>query len=183
MDINYLTKLCYYYERIGLINMLNKTRLGKNEVKQYQIIILASIFLMLFLFVFTIGCSTPNTVQKIIILPRPSGDAIPPGGWALDPSTNPFPSKVQEVFQPGQELIIGIKIDEHLKNNVTFSKVTLFNRETMNEVVVISSDLGPFEPGQAPYLPYYAVPNEKGSYEVRIYIDQKVIASALFEVN
>ena len=151
------------------------------EMKQYQRIILASIFLMLFLF--TIGCSTPNPVKKIIILHRPSGGAIPTFGWTVDPSTNPFPSNVQQVFQPKQELIIGIKIDKHLKDNVTFSKVTLFNRETMNEVVVLSSDLGPFKPGQAFYLPYYAVPNEKGSYEIRIYLDQEVIASALFEVS
>jgi hypothetical protein len=155
----------------------------ENEMKQSQRIILTSIFLALFLFTFVIGCSTPNPVQTIIILPRPSGNAIPPGGWDLDPSTNPFPSKVQEVFQPGQELIIGLKINEKLKNNVTFSKVTLFNRETMDEVEVLSSDLGPFEPGQAPYLPYFAVPNEKGSYEVRIYLDQEVVASALFEVS
>jgi len=152
-------------------------------MKQSQRIILTGIFFTLFLFTLTIGCSASNPVQTIIILPRPSVGGIPTGGWAMNPSTNPFPSKVQQVFQPGQELIIGLKINKQLKNNVTFSKVTLFNRETKNEVVVLSSDLGPFEPGQAFYLPYYVVPNEKGSYEVRIYLDQEVVASALFEVS
>jgi len=101
----------------------------------------------------------------------------------MDPSTVPFPTNIQETFNPGQEMLIGIKLDKRFNSEITFSKVTLLHRETSEEVEIISHDLGPFEPGQVFYLPYYSVPSKQGIYEVRVYLNQKVIASALFEVR
>ena len=99
------------------------------------------------------------------------------------PGIEPYPTHVQETFQPSEPLILGLKLDERFKRSITFSNYTFFNTKTMESVIISSpGDLGPFELGQVFELQYSA-PSEPGDYELRIYYEEKLVASALFKVE
>lgn len=79
---------------------------------------------------------------------------------------------------------LGLVISRQLKTEVTFSKFTFFNKAAGTEGEVESpGDLGPFKPGSAHFLGPWEVPGEKGEYELRVYVGDEVVASALFNVG
>lgn len=102
--------------------------------------------------------------------------------------TGPHPAKIQGVFDAGDKMFLGLVISKQIKNEVKFSRFTFFNKETGTEEEVRASpdDLGPFEPGGKHLLAFldpWEVPNEDGKYELRVYIGDEVVASALFNVG
>lgn len=125
------------------------------------------------------GCSPVNPVQNIMIFPRQGENIIPPSSWML--FTNPFPAGISHVFQPEDEMLVGIVISGEIDTSVTFDKITFLNKDSLEEVI-LSSDLGPYEPDQSFYIPFY-VPDEKGTYQVIVYVDSKTVAKALFQVE
>ncbi|OGO22208.1 MAG: hypothetical protein A2144_05140 [Chloroflexi bacterium RBG_16_50_9] len=83
-------------------------------------------------------------------------------------------------------MYLGLRISERLETDITFSRYTLFNRDTGEEVEAgLPSDLGPFKPGQTTLVGFknpWILPADPGHYELRVYLDDKVVASARFEV-
>ena len=84
-------------------------------------------------------------------------------------------------------MYLGLRISSKIKANVKFSKFTYFNKETGEEIGIGSpSDLmRAWELGQVDLLAFnnpWPVPEEPGDYQVRIYLDNTVVASAMFEV-
>ncbi len=77
-------------------------------------------------------------------------------------------------------------MDKDLKENVTFTKYTFFNKNTSIEVNVSQAEqLGPFQPGQIPLIAFdnpWAAPIQKGQYEFRIYLDNQIVSRALFDI-
>lgn len=103
-------------------------------------------------------------------------------------STGPHPSRIQEVFDLGDKMFLGLVISEQIANEVKFSRFTFFNKGTGTEEEIIASpdDLGPFEPGRGFLTGFqnpWEVPDENGEYELRLYIGNEVVASALFNVG
>ncbi|MFC1968788.1 serine protease, partial [Chloroflexota bacterium] len=137
------------------------------------------------------GCqqSTPDVVEVIAIFPAESGAPPPTGAWGSPGgSIDPHPDRVQRVFSPGDKMYLGLRISSKIEANVTFSRFTYFNKETGEEIEVgSSSDLvRAWGPGQVNLLAFnnpWPVPDEPGEYQVGIYLDNKVVASARFEVS
>ena len=111
----------------------------------------------------------------------------PPGGWTFQ-TTGPHPSEIQGVFALGDKMFLGVVISEKTRNEVKLSKISVFNKETgiEKEIAIPTSELGPFEP-DGKYLiglqNPWEVPRATGKYEVRLYIDNEIIASAIFMVE
>jgi hypothetical protein len=131
--------------------------------------------------------ASPDAVDVISIFeatphPPPSfGPPIPgnPG--------DPHPDPIQEVFSPGDEMFLGLVVGSQLKKNVTFSKYTFYSRGTGGETEIGSaSDRGPFDPGSIRLVAFqqpWVVPDQPGIYEVRVYLEDEAVASAVFEVR
>ena len=102
-------------------------------------------------------------------------------------SKTPHPDFVQEVLSPGDKIYLGLVINEENKEAITFSKYTFYEKRTGRELVLETpDDLGPFQPGQITLVAFdhpWTVPEQPDIYEVRIYVDNDVVASALFEVK
>ena len=134
------------------------------------------------------GCSrTPVTYIQVFKTTSGTAAGVPPGTWAEGVPVRPRRTEVQAVFMPGDRIYLGIKIDPRLSGNVTFSRYTFFNTAARQErPVEDAKELGPFEPGQVLLvgLPWgWPVPSAAGRYEIRIYVGEKVIASAAFDVR
>ena len=84
-------------------------------------------------------------------------------------------------------MLLGLIMSKRPKEKVTFSRYTFFNEATGEEVEIEDPDeLGPFWPGTEQFVALqnpWPVPSEPGMYEVRIYQDDKIVASAVFEVR
>lgn len=137
-----------------------------------------------------VGCQqgTPDVVEVIAIFPAESGAPPPTGAWAYDRKIDPHPERIQRVFSLGDKMYLGLRISSKIEANVTFSRFTYFNKETGEEIEIGSpSDLmRAWEPGQVNLLAFnnpWPVPEEPGEYQVRVYLDNNVIASANFEVS
>lgn len=135
------------------------------------------------------GCSSQSDVVEVIHIFKAQSPSYPPppGGWALMP-TGPHPAAIQEVFDPGDKMNLGLVISSQIKTDVTFSRFTFFNKGTGTEAEVESSpgDLGPFGPGSKVHLAFldpWDIPSEAGEYEIRVYLGDEVVASALFNVG
>jgi len=154
-----------------------------------KLIIFCATVLTILAMLAPVGCreSTPDVVEVITIFPAGSGSPPPTGVWAWDGKIDPHPDRIQEVFNLGDRMYLGLRISEQLETDITFSKYTFFNRDTAKEIEVSSlGDLGPFEPGRATLVGFenpWMVPADPGNYELRIYLDNKVIASAKLEVS
>lgn len=130
-------------------------------------------------------------VSAIMIVPVPAGQDIGfpvPGGWERPQNPYPHPYGVQRVFSPNTRMFLGVSINPRYNASVTFSKYTFFSARTAEEreVGFSARETGPFEPGQQVFpaiLSPWAVPNEPGVYEIRIYSGNEVVASAVFEVK
>jgi hypothetical protein len=148
--------------------------------KLITIVVLISLF-------FT-GCQPDeiDVVEVITILKSEPGTPVPTGGWALVPS-NPHPDNVQYVFGPGEEMYLGLRISDRIDKEVTFSRYAFLNEDTGEAVQAGSTDdLGPFQPGQKLLVAYdspWPVPAVPGTYQLKVYLDDTVVASAIFEVS
>ena len=126
-----------------------------------------------------------GVVEDINIMKAsPPGYPPPPGGWALQ-LTGPQPPGIQEVFNPGDKMNLGLVISSTLKSEVTFSKFTFFNIGTGAGLEVETSPdaLGPFKPGGKYLLGPWDIPGKDGEYELRVYRGDEVVALALFNVG
>lgn len=130
-----------------------------------------------------------EAVLVITILPASGEYGIPPpGGWEREPGSYPRSGAVQRTFHPGDKFFLGMRINPQFPTSVTVSKYTLFNKGSgqERELGTSSHDTGTFEPG-AILFPAMAnlwlAPSEPGIYEIRVYSNNEVIASAVFEVK
>ncbi len=150
--------------------------------------IIVTITLMSLLLLATVGCQPGETdvVEVITVFKFKPGTPVPPGGWALVP-VNPHPDNVQWVFNPGEKMYLGLRISDRIEEEVTFSRYVFLNEDMGEEVEVGSTDaLGPFKPGQKLLVAFddpWPVPAVPGTYRLKIYLDEVVVASAIFEVS
>jgi hypothetical protein len=152
-------------------------------------ILATSLLLLVTLVVLQIaGCSRePDPVYYLQVF-KASQD-IPPsfavGIWEEPPM--PHLDFIQEVLSPGDKIYLGLVINRENKKNITFSRYTFFNKRTEQEIEVgDADDLGPFEPGQilvVAHPDFWTVPEQPDIYELRIYMGNDIVASALFEVK
>lgn len=152
-------------------------------------IVIAGLILVISLVLIQVaGCSkSPAPVYFIQIFEASS--VLPPsfaeGIWIMPPDPNP--EHVQEVLNSGDRIYIGLVINRDNKENITFSKYTFFGRDTGQEIEVgVPSESGPFQPGQIITVAFdnpWAVPEQPGIYELRVYMGDEVVASAVFEVR
>jgi len=149
----------------------------------------AMVLMVLVVLASVAGCqqSAPSVVEVIAIFSAGSGSPPPTGAWAYDRKIDPHPDQIQRVFNLGDRMYLGLRISERLETDITFSRYTLFNRDTGEEVEAgLPGDLGPFEPGRATLAGFqnpWMLPADPGNYELRVYLDNTVIASARFEVS
>ena len=101
--------------------------------KMKKLLILCVVALtVLLLLASVVGCQqqAPDVIEVIRIFKAESPDyPPPPGGW-ISMSTGPHPAEIQELFDPGEKMFLGLVINERIKNEVTFSRFTFFNKET-----------------------------------------------------
>jgi len=157
--------------------------------KMKKFTVLCAVVLMVLVLLAPVGCqqSTPDVVEVISIFKAESGAPPPTGAWAYDRKIDPHPDRIQRVFNLGDRMYLGLRISEQLETDITFSRYTFFNRDTGEEVEAgLPGDLGPFELGRATLAGFqnpWMVPADPGNYELRVYLDNTVIASARFEVS
>jgi len=129
------------------------------------------------------GCSPSNPVRYITILKTTASGAPPPGGWSLYPGTVHFQAAVQATSSPNAEMFIGLIIDERFDKTVTFSGCSILDTQTGEEETLRSADdLGPYEPGHI-FSFSFTAPDEPGVYEIRLYYEDSLVASAPFEIQ
>ena len=153
-----------------------------------KIFVLCMIALTFLLLLALGGCwlGEIDIVEVIAIFKSEPGTPPPPGGWALA-QTNPNPDNVQRVFNPGDEMFLGLRISDQIEKEVIFSNYAFINEDTGEEEQIGSTnDLGPFKPGQKLLVAFdnpWPVPSTPGTYKLKIYLDDSVVASAIFEVS
>ena len=131
------------------------------------------------------GCrQTPEIVDFIYISPevtQPPSVIVPSG------EHTPFPKDIQLSVSPGDKIFIILGISVENKTSVEFSKYTFYNRGTKQEVKIDDAgDVGPFESGADVLIGFsnpWTVPDQSGTYEVRVYRDNELVAAAVFEVK
>ena len=99
---------------------------------------------------------------------------------------SPYPKEVQRVLSPGDVILIGIIMDKFPGRSITFSRYCFYNQGTQQEKEIRSSEMGTFKSGQnfiIGNLDPLPVPVEPGIYEFRIYMGNRIVASAVFEVG
>jgi len=111
----------------------------------------------------------------------------PPGGWTFK-TTGPHPSEIQGKFDRDDKMYLGLVFNKSSDEEINLSRVIFFdNKDGSEEKVEVSpSDLGPFDPGGKYLVGFenpWDVPKQPGEYELRIYLEDNLIASALFQVN
>ncbi|HEX9896904.1 MAG TPA: hypothetical protein VGA85_04485 [Dehalococcoidales bacterium] len=141
-----------------------------------------------FMAVFPVGChKTPSPVDIISIF-KASPDKMPPKSFGM-PGTpiDPYPTHVQQVFISGDTMFLGLGINNQPKTDVTFSKYTSYSKTIGKETEIgLPTDLGPFEAHSLVLVAFenpWPVPDEPGIYEVRVYLGNEIVASAVFEVK
>lgn len=132
-----------------------------------------------------VGCVAPEPVDGIFVFKARPGQEVPTGIFAG--TGNPHPTGVQVTFNPGDRMFIILSMSAKLKSDVTFSRYTFFNEETRQEVDVGSpEDFKTWEPGQTDLVAFHnpwVVPNQQGEYRLRIYLEKRIVASAVFRVE
>lgn len=129
--------------------------------------------------------SQPEVISAVQIF-KAEQPFPPSGGWVRVSSPTPYPTAVQQVFNQNDRMFLGVRINPEYSTNVTFSKYTVFNTGNRHEEeIVLPGSSGPFKPGQTVQFGLanpWSVPNQTGTYEIRIYRDGDIVASAVFEV-
>lgn len=154
--------------------------------------------MLMFLTMLLVSCNTGGTNSPIYLIRIFKGmpdSPVPPGGWGVSlGSPEPYPKGIQQIFVPGEKIALGLNISlgPDSKNtpgeNIAFSKYTFYNTETgeEKEIEVEGDDLGPFQMHSVVLIAWlhpWPVPSAPGTYEFRVYLRNKVVASALFEVK
>jgi hypothetical protein len=134
-----------------------------------------------------------NPVMEITLFKSPIGiySQIVPGPWELNPSRNPHRTHVWFVLTSSETadtgLFAGLVMEKYMVGSITFSRYTFYNRATKKETEIDGSgQYGPYKAGQVVLLGGiypWSVPSEPGTYEFRVYLGKKIVASALFEVQ
>lgn len=111
----------------------------------------------------------------------------PPGGWTFE-TTGPHPSKIQGKFDRDDKMYLGLVFNKSSDEEINLSRVVFFDKKSGSEekIEVSPSALGPFYPGGKYLVGFenpWDVPKQSGEYELRIYLEDNFIASALFQVN
>lgn len=150
----------------------------------------ALLLALLLLGLLTAGCTALSNPVSFVQLfkVQDGGPAIPPPGpWAEGVPTQAFPTLVQIAVGRQDKMFAGIVVNRRLTHKITFSRYTFFNEAThVEEQLGAISDLGPFVPGQVLLvgMPYgWNVPTTPGMFQFRIYVDDKIVATARFEVT
>jgi hypothetical protein len=146
----------------------------------------SAVLMIWLLFVLTAGCGKlPEPIDRILLMKAPHGQEVPPAAYLSFTEKDPMPIIVYE-FSSADKLYVGIRISKELTENITFTKYTIFNKDTSAEWEIgLSGELGPYEPGQIPLLNLYdkwVLPTEKGHYEFRVYWDNRIVSKALFNI-
>jgi hypothetical protein len=133
------------------------------------------------------GCSnSPGPIDRIELYQVYDPQAVPSGGPLSNPKINPMPTTVWD-FPAGVKLYVGLRLNESLKKDVTFTKFTILNPATSSEYEVgLPKELGPYEPGQITLLNYgdpWTLPSEKALYQFRIYQGDRIVSIALVSVT
>jgi hypothetical protein len=173
----------------GIINL----NLSNQEVEimlHYKFkIILTLLLISLLILILLNGCfRTPGPIYYIQIFK--ANPMIPPsfGEGAFLRQQEPYPDIIQGTFSRDQAVFLGIVISKEVRNRVTFSKYTFYDKNTKRETDITSQleDLGPFEPGQITLVAFshpWKVPEKPDTYEIRVYLEKRIVASALFDVK
>ncbi|MDD4874491.1 MAG: hypothetical protein PHE15_05940 [Dehalococcoidales bacterium] len=145
--------------------------------KKYMITVFIVSFALIFL-----GCQAPNPVSNIHIVKasRP-GEPLPTGMWLML-DNGPHLTTIHNCYQ-GDELLINLEIKSEVETAVTFTKFSLYDKGAgTEETLGLSEDLIPVEPGGSntwrAQLPY-----KDGEFELRIYLGNNVVASALINIS
>lgn len=154
--------------------------------------VLHYVLLLCLLASFTAGCRPWLNEIRTIHIFKTQRDYYPPppaptSGWTFR-KTGPHPSDIQKTFNQDDTMYVGLVFNQYIHGEIYLSGITTFNVETGDEepISVPADDLGPFDPGDKCTLGFmnpWPVPDEAGTYELRLYADDKMIASALFVVN
>jgi hypothetical protein len=129
---------------------------------------------------------TTHTVERIFLFkwqqPQPPTGAI----YATAP-TNPYTNQVELTVYMNDRLFFFLRTSHHIKNSITFTKFTYYNTTLKAETQMGStSDLGPYFPDELYLVAFndpWPVPETPGVYQLRVYVGNKVVAWALFEVH
>jgi hypothetical protein len=149
---------------------------------------MAAVLTIWLLSVLTVSCSDSNTpVDRIELYPVHNPQEVPPGGALASPGKDPMPTYTWDFPERiVTSIYVGVRISENLKEDVTFTKYTIFDPADSSEYEVgLPEELGPYEPGQIPLLNHnnpWPIPAERGQYEFRIYLDDRVVSRAIFNV-
>jgi hypothetical protein len=151
--------------------------------KRYVVRVLVAIIFLYSLLVD--GClKIPEPIDYIEIFKE--RQTVPPS-FGLGAPINPHPEGIQETFSKDDRMFIGLVISEENKNNVTFNRYTFYNRETEQEKEIPKNDGSRlFKPGQITLVAFddpWLVPEQPGIYEFRVYLDNEIVASAVFKVR
>jgi len=132
------------------------------------------------------GCAgLPDPIERIQLFRASNQPGIPTAGYLSLSGNDPMPDMVYE-FSSSDTIFLGIRMSKRLKENVIFTKYTIFNKDTSVETNIgFPEQLGPFTPGQIPLIAFddpWDLPSKTGQYEFRIYFDNRIISKALLNI-
>ena len=153
--------------------------------RNFRILSIVSLVTALLVFALTsYGCQYTTPVKNINLgkaALSETGTPPPSGIWMSFPS-GPYNDTVYS-FNRGEEILIYIELESRLEAPTTFTKFTFYNKETGNEVTIeLLDDLGAFEAEES-HIWHTQAPNKDGEYELRIYINKRIVASALLDIG
>jgi hypothetical protein len=137
------------------------------------------------------GCSPSNPVQMITVFAGPLVGMPPRDGSMGLPITvtKPFPEEthryIRQVFSPDEKLSLVLQLDKRFMGNISFSKITLFNKDTAQETELSGTtpEAGSFVRGSLVTVWSGDLLSEPGTYEIRVYYEGKKVAATQLEVK
>ncbi len=129
------------------------------------------------------GCAAWNPVKGIAVKKALSTGKPPRGPFSE--LNDPNPDVIQAIFHQGEQLLVILSINKNIENTVTFSRYTYVNIATRLETEIHSTK-EPWYPGQVGIINLdnpWDVPDKPGEYEMRVYLEDSVVASARFRVE
>jgi hypothetical protein len=134
------------------------------------------------------GCNrSSEPIERIELYPAHNPPEVPPGEGLYFGSIDPMPTQAWDFPELiVTSIFVGIRISKDLKEDVTFTKYTIFDPVVSSEYELgLPEESGPYEPGQILLLNLYdpwAIPAAKGQYEFRIYLGDRIVSKALFNI-
>jgi hypothetical protein len=162
----------------------------KTMDRRTKIFLSFTVIIIVVLAASTIDYLRASPVRSIQLKSVPPGSHVMvlPGFSLLYLPKNPHPAQIQTTILPGDGLSAIIEMD-YSKGSVTFSKYTCFKRDTREETEIkTNNESGAYRPGLGQIFILggrdgWPVPSEPGIYEFRIYMGNRIVASAVFEVR